>query len=187
MALIFVTHNPHKFEEVSKFAKERGIEVLHRNMEYTETQADSLEEIARSSVIDVCDEIGQPCFLEDAGLFVSALRGFPGPYSNYVFRTLGNRGLLKLLEGEKNRLAEFRSAVGYCEPGAEPRIFTGKVVGSIAAGERGTWGFGFDPVFLPQEGDGRTFAEISTVEKNRLSHRARSVDSFLNWLKEMKG
>ncbi|MFH1821427.1 MAG: XTP/dITP diphosphatase [Methanobacteriota archaeon] len=187
MALTFVTSNLNKFEEVSELAARRGIGVVHHKFNYTEVQADELEEVARLSVIDVSAELGQPCFIEDAGLFVQALHGFPGPYSKYVFHTIGNRGLLKLMNGEENRGAEFRSAVGYCEPGKEPKIFIGKVVGNLAEATRGKAGFGFDPIFVPHEGDGRTFAEMATAEKNHFSHRARAVDSFLNWFKEVKG
>jgi len=187
MALTFVTSNLHKFKEVSELAVGRGMKITHHKLHYTEVQADDLEEIARLSVLEVCSKLGKPCFVEDAGLFVEALHGFPGPYSNYVFRTIGNSGVIKLMYGEENRQAEFRSAVGYCEPGKKPKIFVGKVAGEIAEEARGTAGFGFDPIFLPQEGDGRTFAEMSTSEKNRFSHRARAVDSFLSWFKEVKG
>jgi len=187
MALTFVTSNLHKFREVSELAARRGLEVVHYNWRYPEIQADELEEIARLSAMEVSDKLGKPCFVEDAGLFVDSLRGFPGPYSNYVFRTIGNPGILKLMHGEKNRRAEFRSAVGYCEPGGEPMIFVGRVEGWIAEEARGTGGFGFDPIFVALEGDGRTFAEMKTEEKNLFSHRARAVDSFLNWFKEVKG
>lgn len=187
MALMFVTSNLHKFKEVSEVAARRGIKIVHHKLHYAEVQADELDEIAQLSVMGVTKLLGKPCFVEDAGLFVRALHGFPGPYSNYVFRTLGNNGLLKLMDGEEDRQAEFRSVIGYCEPRKKPRIFTGKVVGNIATGPRGTKGFGFDPVFIPREGDGRTFAEMSAAEKNHFSHRARAVDSFFNWFKEVKG
>lgn len=187
MALTFVTSNLHKFEEVSEIAARRGIKIVHHKTHYTEIQADGLEEIARSSVLEMRDLLGQSCFVEDAGLFVRSLGGFPGPYSNYVFRTLGNRGLLKLMDKEKDRRAEFRSAVGYCEPGKEPKVFMGKVLGTLTTDPRGEKGFGFDPIFVPRGGDGRTFAELSTAEKNRFSHRARAVDSFFKWFIEVKG
>ncbi len=181
MALIFVTSNSHKFGEVREIAARRGINVARKNIRYAEIQADELEEIALLSVSEVCDQLQTPCFVEDAGLFVSALRGFPGPYSNYVFRTIGNRGLLKLMTREEDRRAEFRSAVGFCAPGKKPKIFLGKAIGAIANSEKGNMGFGFDPIFIHQDGGGRTFAELSRLEKNALSHRARAIGSFFNW------
>ncbi|MEM4723683.1 MAG: XTP/dITP diphosphatase [Candidatus Hadarchaeum sp.] len=187
MALTFVTSNQHKFAEVSELARRRGIQVFHYKWRYPEIQADDLEEIARASVMEVSIKLSKPCFVEDAGLFVKALNGFPGPYSNYVFRTIGNPGILKLMAGFNDRSAEFRSAVAYCEPGKEPMVFVGRVEGKIAEEARGTLGFGFDPIFVPREGDGRTFAEMTVSEKNLFSHRARAVDKFLNWFIEVKG
>jgi len=184
MALIFVTGNRHKVEEVSELAGRHGIELEHRDTPYIEIQADELEQVVRPGVQQACALLRQPCFAEDAGLFIEVLHGFPGPYSNFILRTLGNRGLLKLMSGEKNRRAEFRSAVGYCEPGEKPEVFTGKVEGTIALEAKGTQGFGFDPIFVPSEGDGRTLAEISTGEKNCFSHRARAIEAFFRWYQQ---
>jgi XTP/dITP diphosphohydrolase len=186
MAVIFSTSNKHKFEEVKEIAGQHGVEVIHKSAPYVEIQADTLEEIAKPGAEEACTLLKSPCFVEDAGLFVKSLKGFPGPYSKFVFLTVGNSGLLKLLDEEKNRKAEFRSAVGYCEPGKKPVVFTGKVVGRISAEPRGSQGFGFDPVFIPDEGDGRSFGEMSTSEKNKFSHRARAVEAFIKWFKERK-
>ncbi len=186
MALIFVTTNRHKFEEASEIARRYGIQIEHRDMSYTEIQADSLEDIIRPGVQQACAALSLPCFAEDAGLFVRALRGFPGPYSKYVFYTLGNEGILKLMDGKTDRRAEFRSVVGYCDPESRPRVFVGAVEGNITLESRGAHGFGFDPIFAPLEGDGRTFAEMATDEKNRFSHRARAIEAFFRWFKQRK-
>ncbi len=187
MTLIFVTSNKHKFEEVGEIAARLGIEIERRDIGPVEIQADTLEEVASYSAKEAVAALKGPCFVEDAGLFVKPLNGFPGPYSNFVFRTIGNDGILKLMEGKNDRRAEFRSAVAYCFPNERPKVFSGRVEGTLTTGIRGKLGFGFDPLFVPKEGDGRTFAELSTPEKNRFSHRARSVDSFLNWFKEVNG
>jgi len=188
MALIFVTGNRHKFEEVSEIAAKHGLKLEMRDLPCKEIQADELEEIARQSAVDACASLGKPCFVEDAGLFVRALRGFPGPYSSYVFRTLGNSVLLKLMAGVSDRSAEFRSAVGYCEPGSKPSVFQGRITGSVGYEARGSKGFGFDPIFSPDKGDGRTFAEMTIAEKNALSHRAQAIKKFLKWyLKKVGG
>ncbi len=184
--LIFVTSNRYKFEEASELAVRYGIELEHRDTPYIEIQADELEHVVRPGVQQACALLRLPCFVEDAGLFVRALGGFPGPYSSFVFRTLGNEGLLKLLSGENDRRAEFRSAVGYCVPGGKPEVFMGKVEGNIAPEPKGTQGFGFDPIFLATEGDGRTFAEMTTAEKNRLSHRALAIEAFFRWYQQKK-
>jgi XTP/dITP diphosphohydrolase len=181
MRLIFATGNRHKFKEVSKIAAEYGVKIEMCDVPYGEVQADELEAIARRSAADACSLLRRPCFVEDAGLFVQALKGFPGPYSSFVFRTLGNAGLLKLMLNVKDRKAEFKSVVGYCEPGSKPLIFQGKVKGSISFEARGSHGFGFDPIFIPEGRDGRTFAEMGAVEKNEISHRAMAIKKFLKW------
>ena len=181
MALIFVTGNRHKFEEVSEIAAKHGLKLEMRDLPCEEIQADELEEVASQSAVDACTLLGKPCFVEDAGLSVRAFRGFPGPYSSYVFRTMGNDGLLKLMANLNDRRAEFRSAVGYCKPNSKPIIFSGRVRGKIAPRARGSHGFGFDPIFVPSEGGGRTFAEMTVAEKNVISHRARAIKKFLKW------
>lgn len=181
MTLIFATSNRHKFEEAERIAAKHGVELEHRDVPYIEIQADKLEEIARPSVQQASALLRAPCFVEDAGLFIQALKGFPGPYSSYVFKTIANEGVLKLLKGIHDREAEFRSAVGYCEPGKKPEVFVGRVEGTIALEARGDEGFGFDPIFVPREGDGRTFAEISIDEKNKFSHRSRAIERFVKW------
>jgi len=179
-----VTTNENKFREAALIAKEFGVELEWERRSYTEIQADSLEEIVGFGVEEVCREIGDPCFAEDAGLFIDALNGFPGPYSKFVFLTIGNRGILKLMEGVENRLAEFRSAVAFCSPGGGPVVFSASVRGKITHEPRGTGGFGFDPIF---EVNGRTFAEMSTREKNLLSHRGAAIRKFLLWFKGERG
>ena len=118
--------------------------------------------------------------IEDAGLYVEALKGFPGAYSSYVFRTIGGNGLLRLLSGEKRREAEFRSAVAYGEADGSIWLFEGRVRGAIAGTPRGTGGFGFDPIFVP-ESSPKTFAEMPIEEKNRISHRALAMTAFAKW------
>lgn len=181
MTLTFVTSNRHKFQEAKRMASEHGIKLEYRDIPYIEIQADTLEEIVRPSAQQASALLRAPCFVEDAGLFIRALGGFPGPYSAYVFKTIGNEGVLKLLGRISNREAEFRSAVGYCEPGKKPEVFIGEVSGTIALEAKGDRGFGFDPIFVPREGDGRTFAEMSIDEKNRFSHRSRAIERFVNW------
>lgn len=158
----------------------------HVDMEYLEIQSDTVEEVARRGAKEACNMTGAPCFVEDSGLFIQALRGFPGPYSNFVFRTIGNQGILKLMAGETMRRARFMSAVGYCEPGGGPLAFTGSVEGRIAEEIRGSHGFGYDPIFIPEEGDGRTFGEMAMEEKNLLSHRGRAIKRFLSWFVDEK-
>jgi len=179
--IYFATGNLHKFEETRLILREFGVATAILNVKSLEVQSDDLEEIARTSVLHVVAAQRLPVIVEDAGLFIGVLNGFPGPYSSYIYRTIGLKGILKLLEKEDNRNADFRSVIAFCRPGETPKSFAGTVRGSISTVERGTHGFGFDPIFIPLGGDGRTFAEMAVIEKNLYSHRAQAVRKFAEW------
>lgn len=181
MTLSFVTGNEHKFREAEKIANNYDIEIEHRDLEYVEIQADNLEDIVKPGIQQACNLINSPCFIEDAGLFIESLNGFPGPYSSYVYKTIGNEGVLNILKDVEDRRAEFRSAVGYCEPSSDPEIFIGKIRGTISKEIRGSKGFGYDPIFIPERGEGNTFAEISAEMKNYLSHRGEAIEKLVKW------
>ncbi|WP_457742392.1 XTP/dITP diphosphatase [Thermococcus sp.] len=181
MRLAFVTSNPGKVEEARKYFEPLGIKVYQLRVDYPEIQADTLEDVAEYGARWLAERIDWPFFLDDSGLFVEALNGFPGVYSAYVYKTLGYRGILKLLEGETNRKAYFKSVIAYWD--GELYLFTGRVNGEITTEPRGSGGFGFDPVFKP-DGFDKTFAEMTTEEKNRISHRGRAFSAFVEWLKE---
>jgi XTP/dITP diphosphohydrolase len=177
----FVTSNIHKFQEARQVLSEYKLATAKLKVEAVEIQDDSLENIAKFSALDAVKNCGLPVFVEDAGLFVEALKGFPGPYSKYVYNTVGLKGILKLMKNVENRSAYFMSVVAFATPEEQPTCFVGKVEGTISLQERGTKGFGYDPIFVPIEGKGRTFAEMTTTEKNMLSHRAGALRKFAEW------
>lgn len=118
---------------------------------------------------------GAPALVEDAALHIDSLGGFPGPYSSYVFGTLGNRGVLKLVG--RNRQARFVSAASYCDGAMRPRTFLAEVLGDISAGEAGA-GWGYDPIFIPR-GHPLTYAQMG--DKSRVSHRRAALEKFARW------
>jgi XTP/dITP diphosphohydrolase len=177
----FVTSNVHKFQEARRVLSEYNIATAKLKVEAVEIQDDSPENIAKYSALDAVKNCGLPIFVEDAGLFVEALNGFPGPYSAYVYRTVGTKGILKLMKNIKNRSAYFQSVIAFSSPKEQPICFHGKVEGKISLQEWGTEGFGYDPIFMPSKGDGRTFAEMTTAEKNQYSHRAEALRKFAEW------
>lgn len=180
----FVTTNFHKFNEARQVLAEHGVAAAMLKIEAIEIQDDDLEKIAKASVRDAAEKSGLPVLVEDAGLFIEALKGFSGPYSSYVYRTLGTKGVLKLMEGIAERSAYFYSVVAfYSTEDASPKCFHGKVEGKITLKERGNQGFGFDPIFKPKGGVSKTFAEMTTTEKNKLSHRAQALRKFAAWYK----
>lgn len=177
----FATSNRNKFLEAQTIIEKYGIRLTFLGSRGLEIQSDSLEEIARQSAIVSSTNAKTATIVEDAGLFVDALRGFPGPYSSFTFRTLGCEGILKLMEGISNRKSRFVSAVAYCEPNKQPVCFSGVSEGILEIEARGKGGFGFDPIFTPMEGRTKTFAEMSRIEKNRYSHRAKAFRTFAEW------
>ncbi|MEM4246214.1 MAG: XTP/dITP diphosphatase [Candidatus Bathyarchaeia archaeon] len=182
-----MTTNKGKLAEVSELLSPYGVCVAPLAREKLEIQSLDLKEIVKYAAESLAVEVSEPFIVEDAGLFVDSLNGFPGPYSSYVYKTLGVEGILTLLEGEKGRRASFRSAVAFHSKWAGLRIFEGAVTGEVARRALGSGGFGFDPIFVPEEGDGRTFAQMSLQEKNRLSHRGRAIRAFAEWLMSWKG
>lgn len=181
--IIFVTGNAHKVKEAGDILSPLGISVEQNNCGYPELQEDELEKIADFGAECAADHLGSEVMVDDSGLFIRALGGFPGPYSAYVFDTLGNDRILKLMEGETDRKAVFRCVIGYCRPGEKARLFRGEVDGKISLVGRGVAGFGYDPIF---EVGGMTFGEMVDDEKNVLSHRYRALLKFAEWLNEDK-
>jgi len=184
--ILFITGNIHKFNEARRILSEYGIATAMLKIKKAEIQDDNLENIARTGALEAFKECGLPLIVEDAGLFIKALKGFPGPYSSYVCRTIGNSGILKLMEGIADRYAQFRSVVAYCNPEGLVKCFVGISEGRIAEEARGRSGFGFDPIFEPFGGGGRTFAEMSTDEKNMFSHRSRAFKKFEEYYRSLK-
>jgi len=179
----FVTGNVHKYFEARNVLSEFNIGTAMLNIEAVEIQDDNIKKIAIASALDASRKCGLPVFVEDAGLFINALNGFPGPYSNYVYRSIGTKGILKLMEKIDQRDAYFHSVIAFCNPDerTEPLCFEGRVDGQITYEERGEQGFGFDPIFEPEAERSKTFAQISTDEKNKYSHRAQALRKFAAW------
>ncbi len=173
--IYFVTSNKGKFAEAQNIIPD----LVQLDIGYTEIQADTLEEVVLFGMRELSSRLNAPFIIEDAGLFIDALNGFPGVYSAYVQKTIGNEGILKLMDGAEKRDAVFRSIVGYSAPGRDHVIFKGELRGRICFEPRGTGGFGYDPIF---EVDGKTVAEMGIEEKNRISHRGRSMMALRIWL-----
>lgn len=186
--IFFATNNVNKFNEARRVLAEYKISVGMLRIKSLEIQSNSLKEIAKASVTDAFEKCKLPIIVEDAGLFVDGLNGFPGPYAAYVYKTIGNQGMLKLMENIELRKAKFESVVAYFSRDEKsPICFNGIVAGEIATEERrGTnkSGFGFDPIFKPHDKD-KTFSEMNLEEKNQHSHRAKAFRKFGKWYKKL--
>ncbi len=181
--LYFITGNKGKLTEIQERVKTLDIKVIQKDLGYPELQAEALEEVAEYGANHIQKQFNESFILEDAGLFIDDLDGFPGVYSKYVFYTIGLTGILKLMENKKIRSAVFRSVYAYAQPNSKPILFIGECKGTIATKEKGTGGFGYDPLFIP-DGKSLTFAEMTTEEKNRYSHRGKALDKLFDFLKE---
>jgi len=172
MILKVLTSNPGKVREYQKAFDDMGITMEHHHIPYDEIQTSELEEVVKKGMEELRAKGLKDFIIDDSGMFVHALKGFPGVYSAYGQKTIGNAGILKLMEGIEDRTATFKCCIG-CDIKGKTIIVTGKCDGFILHEERGTEGFGYDPIFSP---DGkRSFAEISVEEKNTMSHRGNAV------------
>jgi XTP/dITP diphosphohydrolase len=179
--LLFATSNDSKFEEAEFVLRKYGIRLGRLRTKGTEPQFDDVAEIASAAAASLAGRGGRNFFLEDTGLFVRSLGGFPGPYAAFVNRTIGPAGLVRLMSGSTERSAEFVGAVAYVGRSRSPRLFVGRLRGTISTRPRGSEGFGFDPVFVPL-GLNRTLAELTLEEKCAVSHRARALRAMGDWL-----
>jgi XTP/dITP diphosphohydrolase len=180
--LYFITGNKGKFEEAKKKFSNVDIDIIQKDIGYPEIQADSLEHVAIFGAEDIHKRFDKAFFLEDAGLFIDSLNGFPGVYSAFVFYRIGCAGILRLMEKfEKNqRKSCFKSVIAYKEPGKKPVLFIGETKGIISKKSEGKNGFGYDPIFIP-ENESKTFAQMDIVEKNSFSHRGKSLNKLLDY------
>lgn len=186
--IVFATNNAHKLREIRAILAGKA-EVLSLNdidchAEIPET-ADTLEGNALQKAHYVYDNYGLDCFADDTGLEVDALGGAPGihtaRYATDGHDTQANmRKLLSEMNGKADRRARFRTAIAFIQGGRE-HLFNGKVEGYIATEPRGERGFGYDPVFIPED-TGKTFAELGEDFKNKISHRARAVEKLMDYL-----
>ncbi|MGQ9587429.1 MAG: RdgB/HAM1 family non-canonical purine NTP pyrophosphatase [Thermoplasmata archaeon] len=160
---------------------EHGYELEHIETSYPEVQADTLEETIVPGLRWLMPKYNRPLMIDDSGLFIEALKGFPGVYSSYVFRTLGCEGILRLMKGVRQRSARFECCIGFMNPESDPFVAKGVAKGTIAANQAGTGGFGYDPIFIP-EGYNKTYAQLEIAEKNKISHRGRAIDVFVREL-----
>lgn len=190
MKIIFASHNQKKAEEIRSILPDGLTLLTLQDLNLKEEIPENEPTIEGNSAFKaqwVFAHFGLPCFADDTGLEVSALNGAPGVHSaRYAGEQRSDQDnmdkLLQALDGQADRSAQFKTVITYCD-GGQALQFTGVVKGSIGMQKNGTEGFGYDPLFIPQE-VGKTFAQMSLAEKNQYSHRARATAQFLEFLQE---
>lgn len=188
MTLVFASNNKHKIQEIKALLPNsftiKSLEDIGCTEDIPET-ADTIEGNAILKANYVSEKYGLACFADDSGLEVNALNGAPGVYSaRYAGEQKNDNDniekLLTDLEGKANRKAQFKTVIALNFNG-EQHLFTGIIKGKIISEKRGSNGFGYDPIFVA-EGYDKTFAELTSEEKNSVSHRSQAVKELIKWL-----
>ena len=189
MRLVLATRNPGKVAELAARLGDAADLISAADVpgapEVVE-DADTLRGNAEKKARALHAHTGLPALADDTGLEVDALDGAPGVWSARFAGAdaddVANRALLlDRLGGRDDRSARFRTVLAFADS-AGVRFFDGICEGSITEAEAGTGGFGYDALFRPADGDGRTFAEMDAAQKNEISHRGRALDAFSRWL-----
>jgi len=173
--VLFASSNENKYKEAKAILSKFDINLGFFKCNLEEIQADTLEEIALHKVTQAFSQCSAPVMVEDDGLFIESLNSFPGPYSAFVFKTIGNKGILNLLKTK--RKAKFQSVIAYCERKNDVMLFKATVDGKISKKLSGNkWGY--DPIFIP-DGQNKTYAQLK--DKNLVSHRYLALRKFAIW------
>lgn len=189
--IYLVTSNPGKITSFSKILNNLKLDlrmsgalagaIKMLKAEYPEDKSlGSTGEIAKAGAKYCAQHFKKKVLVNDAGLFIDALGGFPGINSKIALQTIGNLGILKKMEGKKNRKAKWIFSLGFCEPGKEPIEFTKFIEGEITKEIKGKEGFGFDPIFIPF-GYSQTFGENPSL-RDKLSPFNETVKLFVQFL-----
>jgi non-canonical purine NTP pyrophosphatase (RdgB/HAM1 family) len=166
---LFVTSNPNKVREAERIL---GFTLQHAAVELSELQAETVGAVALAKAQEAFLKLGRPVIVEDAGLELVALGGFPGPFIKYWEKLGGLASICRTADGLGDRRIRAVCALGICSArGAE--VVTGVALGSVSLEPRGTRGFGWDAIFIPEEST-RTFGEMTPAEKDARSHRRRA-------------
>ncbi|MFN3342593.1 MAG: non-canonical purine NTP diphosphatase [Flavobacteriales bacterium] len=191
MKIVFASQNQHKIDEIAALVDDSiqisGLDEYNLKEEIPETGSTLIENALQKARF-VAGRFGVNCFADDTGLEVSALNGAPGVYSARYAGEQKNaeanmKKLLLELEGKADRSARFKTVIALLFDGKE-YLFEGVMNGTILTERRGSGGFGYDSLFVP-EGSSLTFAEMSALEKNKCSHRAKAVEKLITFLNEI--
>jgi len=155
---VLISSNKLKIEEL-KLLLEPEIKVEVMEFEYPELKLDDPCEISKAAAKMLAEKFKKTVLVEDSGCHIDALKGFPGIMTKFTHNRIGNEGLVKLMQGKKNRKAYYKSAIGICSPGKQPICFLGVEEGKVADKLRGTKGWGQDPIFIPK-GSRKTYGEL---------------------------
>jgi XTP/dITP diphosphohydrolase len=168
--------------KTAEYAAMLGIEVTPAKVELTEIQSLDVAHVAARKAADAYAQLGEPVLVDDTGLTIRGWNGLPGALVAWFIDTVGPQGILDMAAGLADRRATVTTALGYADA-TGVQVFQGTVAGSLATEPRGISGFGYDSIFIPDSDSGyRTYAQMTSEEKNKISHRRRAVEAMRNGL-----
>ncbi len=186
MDIVLATRNAHKLREFARLLPDSVLEPLPADVELPPETGETFAENALAKARAASAATGAPALADDSGIEADALGGAPGVYSaryaGPAATDAENRDRLRA-EAPPGSGLRYVCVIAYVVPGEEPRLAEGSCEGRMAEAPRGEGGFGYDPLFVPADGDGRrTMAELSDAEKDRISHRGRAAREAAAWL-----
>jgi len=176
-----VTSNNGKIKEFTDIFEKTHFNPIKKNIDYPEIQASTLEEVVDFGLSSLQGKLKPPFVIDDSGVFIDHLKGFPGVYTRYVYDTIGLEGVLKQMEGVQERECSFKCVLGLMTELGEKLKFVGECKGILVNEQRGSGGFGYDPIFIP-DGFDKTFAELTSKEKHSISHRGIAMKKLIEFL-----
>ena len=175
--LVFITSNQNKLREVEQIL---GMKLRHKDLDISEIQDIEVRKVIEEKAKSAYRLVGEPVLVEDSGLYINALNRFPGALIKWVLHSIGNEGICRLLLDKEDRSAYAEACFGVYD-GKELHAFSGIAKGMIVEAPRGASGFGWDPIFQPDEHQ-LTFAEMGSAEKNKISHRNKALEQLRGFL-----
>lgn len=179
MKLKFVTSNENKLKEASSILE---FEIENEPIDLTEIQDIGVEKIVENKIKEAYTKIKKPVIVEDTGLYLNSINGFPGALVKWVLKTIGDKGIYDLVK-DKEKSAYAKTSIGYYD-GNELKIFSGTIKGQITE-PKGSTNFGWDTIFKP-EGWKKSFSEMPKEEKNKISMRKKAFEKLKNYLESEK-
>ena len=170
MRIYFVTSNKHKFDEVERVL---GSVLVMKRLDVPEIQAIEVKDVVEDKAKRAYEILKTPLIVEDTGLYIKLLNGFPGAFARWFFDTVGNERLCRMLDNFKDRSAYSETCICFYD-GKKSRVFSGRSYGEIVKEPRGDEGWGYDPIFQPK-GYTKTFGEMDMDQKNAISMRAEAA------------
>ncbi len=180
--IFFITGNAMKAREAKLILPKFGIEVEQKDIDVPEIHDKDAAHIAARKAEDAFRLLKHPLIVEDTGLCIKAMNGYPGTFIKHFFNSIGPEGIIGFMHG-KERTADAVTVVAYCDSGGHARTFEGRVRGRISESIRKRNDFDWDMIFIP-DGYEQTFSELDMSEKNEISQRRKALEKFAKWMHE---